>query len=239
MTIMPTTTAHSTRPPSPQKGRRYSRTVLSEAEVRQLLRVCSSRSRTGVRMRALITLMWVCGLRISEAVALKSEDIDRDRREVHVLFAKGSRRRTLALTDEAILAVDRWLDYRRAAGLRSRFLFCTGTGQRLHHSAARRTLHLLGRRAGMAKRVHTHSLRHSAAMALNQTDGVRVTDIQRQLGHARLETTAVYLGEVSIDRLHDVTALRFGRPATRPAPAAALLQEPAATADAWQAQGVV
>ncbi|MGI8713388.1 MAG: tyrosine-type recombinase/integrase, partial [Solirubrobacteraceae bacterium] len=73
---------------SASTSRRRPPEVLSEAEAIALLKACSSRAPTGVRNRALIAVLWRCGLRISEALSLELRDVDLDAGTVRVRHGK-------------------------------------------------------------------------------------------------------------------------------------------------------
>src|ERR1035441_3510351 len=109
--------------------------VLSEAEAVALLRACSSRAPTGVRNRALIAVLWRCGLRISEALALELRDVDLQAGTVRVRHGKGDKSRTVGLDEQTTALLARWLDRRRQLGPGSRApIFCTLAGGRIDTS---------------------------------------------------------------------------------------------------------
>src|ERR1700691_5729220 len=103
--------------------------VLTEAEVRSLLAACSRRAPTGIRDRALITVLYRAGLRIEEALDLKPADVDPDRGTVRVLHGKGDHDRTVAVDDGAIAVIQLWLAERAKRGINGRNkLFCALAG---------------------------------------------------------------------------------------------------------------
>jgi site-specific recombinase XerD len=191
------TTAYHTGRIAPNKGRTFPPEVLTEDEVKSLIRACSNRAPTGVRNRALITVLYRAGLRLSEALALKPKDIDPDAGTITVLHGKGDKRRVVGLDPGSMAILLRWVDRRRQHGLSGRSrLFCTLQGQPLHSSYVRTLLHRLGVKAGIEKRVHPHGLRHSMAYDL-MWEGVPVPLIQQQLGHTSLATTQRYLDHIA------------------------------------------
>lgn len=178
-------------------GRRFPAEVLTSAEIRQLLGALGRRSLTGKRNRALIVVMWRCGLRVGEALALKPKDIDRDGGTVTVLHGKGDKRRVVGIDSDALDVIDRWLDARAAAGFNGRHpVFCTirgpKVGAQLHSAYVRDMLKERAAKAGIEKRVHPHGLRHTHAFELSM-EGVPVHVIQLQLGHGSLATTERYI----------------------------------------------
>ena len=179
------------------KGRRYPAELLTQGELRALLRACSPRAPTGIRNRALIAVLYRGGLRISEALALEPRDVDAAGGMLNVRHGKGDRQRLIGLDPAAFALLERWLDRRAALGLsRRRRVFCTLRGADIDASYVRRLLPRLGARAGIEKRVHAHGLRHAHAAEL-AAEGVPVNVIQQQLGHRSLATTDRYLRHIA------------------------------------------
>ena len=121
------------------------------------MKACSARAPTGVRNRALIAVLWRCGLRISEALQLELRDVDLQAGTVRVRHGKGDRSRTVGLDEQTTALMARWLDRRRKLGAGARApIFCTLQGGRLDSSYVRRLLPRLARKAGIDRRVHAH-----------------------------------------------------------------------------------
>jgi len=182
--------------PSPRKDEHYPAEVLTAEEVSALLRQCSPKAPTGIRNRALIMVMYRCGLRISEALDLKPSDIDTTKATVRVLDGKGHKPRTVAIDDGALAFVQRWMDTRRSLGLKNGTLFCTLQGGHLHHTYVRVMLKRIAAKAGIDKQVRPHGLRHSHAAEL-VAEGTPVSVIRDQLGHASLAVTDRYLRDIA------------------------------------------
>jgi site-specific recombinase XerD len=171
--------------------------VLSEAEAVALLRACSSRAPTGVRNRALIAVLWRCGLRISEALALELRDVDLQAGTVRVRHGKGDKSRTVGLDEQTAALLARWLDRRRQLGPGSRApIFCTLHGGRIDTSYVRRLLPRLAARAGVDRRVHAHGLRHTYAAELAR-EHTPINIIRDALGHSSLAVTDRYLRDIA------------------------------------------
>ena len=182
---------------APNKGKTYPPEVLTADEVKALIRASSNRAPTGIRNRALITVMYRAGLRLSEALALRPKDIDAEAGSVTVLHGKGDKRRVVGLDPGSMAILLRWVDKRHQFKLTGRSpLFCTLQGRPLHPSYVRTLLHRLGTRAGIEKRVHPHGLRHTMAFEL-MWEGVPAPIIQQQLGHTSLATTQRYLDHIA------------------------------------------
>ena len=108
----------ATKPTSTSTSRRRPPEVLTEAEAIALMKACSTRAPTGVRNRALIAVLWRCGLRISEALALELRDVDLQEGTVRVRHGKGDRSRTVGLDEQTTALLARWLDRRKKGGRR-------------------------------------------------------------------------------------------------------------------------
>lgn len=210
----------STRKRRSAKSRKPAREidVLSPEEVRALLDLCSRRSPTGVRNRALIAVLYGAGLRIAEALALMPKDVHLDDPpSIRVHRGKGNKPRTCALLPASVEFLQRWLDKRTALGVNGRRpIFCTLTkgtagtaetqpGQPLSSAYVRGWLARLASKArtrGIDKRIHAHGFRHSHAHQLRK-EGWDMHLIQKQLGHSSLSVTGQYLDHIGAHELSD------------------------------------
>ena len=192
-------------------SRRRPPEVLTEAEVIALIRACSARAPTGVRNRALIAVLWRCGLRISEALGLELRDVDLAAGTVRVRHGKGDRSRTVGLDEQTTALLARWIDRRRGLGDRGPGarapIFCTLDGGRIDSSYIRRLLPRLAARAGVEKRVHAHGLRHTHAAELAR-EGTPINIIRDDLGHTSLAVTDRYLRDVAPQAVIDTLRAR-------------------------------
>lgn len=180
---------------APNKGRRFPAEPLTPAEVAAIIGGCSTSAPTGIRNRALLTLFYRSGLRVSEALALKPSDISVAAHTVRVLHGKGDKATTRGFHPSADDALARWLDTRRGLGFRGP-LFCTLAGQPLHAQYVRQLLGRLAARAGIDKRVHPHGLRHTFADELRRS-GVDIVVISKLLGHSSIAVTARYMDHLT------------------------------------------
>lgn len=179
------------------KGQKLPPEILTATEAERLIKTPSVRYPTGLRNRGLLAVMYGAGLRVSEALALRPSDVDLDGHSLRVLHGKGDKARTVGIDAGALLHVSRWIDKRRALGLKARGpLFCTLQGTELSDRYVRELVARLADKAGIDKRVNPHALRHTHAVELER-EGFTVTEIQHQLGHSNLNTTAVYLNHIS------------------------------------------
>ena len=174
--------------------------------------------RHGLRLRALIAVLWRAGLRISEALALTETDIDTTRGSLLVRHGKGDKRREAGMDPFGFEQLAAWMAHRVALPVGPLFCVIDGPtrGRRWAATAARSELRQLAADAGVRRRFAPHQLRHAHAVELAR-EGVAVNIIQRQLGHTDLGTTSTYLQ--GIDPSEIIDAVRSRRQPTIPATA--------------------
>ena len=187
-----TSSFHLGRPPR-NKGRRYPADPPTVAEIIAVMRAAGDRP-DGIRLRGVIVVLWRAGLRISEALALAETDLDRDRGSILVRRGKGGKRREVGMDRWGWESLDPWLEMR--AGLPAGPLFCVLVGPTRGRSCSAAGFRSQLRRtaviAGVRRRFAPHQLRHAHAVEMSR-EGVPLVVIQRQLGHADLGITSVYL----------------------------------------------
>ncbi len=154
-----------------------------------------------LRDRALFTLLYGCGLRISEALQLDIADLPRG--DYLVVNGKGGKQRQVPV----LAAVNAALDLYRAACPHpehdERPLFTGARGGRLHQAQVQRTMRLWRQKLGLPDTVTPHALRHSFASHLLQ-NGANLREIQELLGHSSLSTTQIYAdhGDESLRQIY-------------------------------------
>lgn len=179
-----------------RNGSKLDQDLLTDGEIELLMRQCSRRAPTGVRNRALVAVLWRCGLRIGEALALAPKDLDPDAGTLIVQRGKGGKRRVVGVDAGTAALVGRWLEVRRKRGIAPGApLFCSLTGRPMDQSYVRHLLPRLARRAEIERRVHAHGLRHAFAVGLVRS-GAPLFVVRDALGHASVGTTQVYLSRV-------------------------------------------
>ena len=157
--------------------------VLSPAEVERFFQaVC------GLKYRAILMTAYAAGLRVSEVVALKVEDIDSQRMVIRVRQGKGRKDRYVMLSPR-LLDVLRL--YWKAARPRGWLFPGQAPGQCLSINAVQRACQSATRASGLGKHATVHTLRHSFATHLLEA-GTDLRTIQMLLGHRSLRTTAIY-----------------------------------------------
>lgn len=203
----------------PNYGRRFPPEILTSDEVNRLLAGCG-RGVAGLRNRAMIVVLWRCGLRIHELVALHPRDVDLDLGTVTVREGKGRKRRVVGIDAGGAAILERWMRTRSKLEVaRGAPLFCTisvgNVGGPVGMPYFRTALARAGARAGIDKRVHPHGLRHTFAVELLR-EGVSLVHIQKLLGHSDLATTARY-----VDHLMPLEAVEAARARAWPVDVAA------------------
>jgi site-specific recombinase XerD len=196
---------HEGRAPR-NKGRRYPADPPTVEEIIAVMREAGN-SADGVRLRALIVILWRAGLRIGEALDLAETDLDASRGAVLVRRGKGGRRREVGMDRWAWSQLEPWISVRRELPVGALLCVVRGVtaGRRWEPSSARKQLARTAARAGVRRRFAPHQLRHAHAVEMAR-EGVPLVVIQRQLGHANLGVTSIYLQGIDsaeiIDAVH-------------------------------------
>lgn len=168
---------------------------LSEKQVRLLLDGAPADDVRGLRNIAVLEVLYGCGLRLSEALALHLTDIDRAQRLIEVRCGKGGHPRQVPFQAGTLAAIEDYIAMRRSLlkGPDLGILFLSRKGERLSGSAFWRWLRGHARRTlGPDVHVHPHLLRHSIVVHLLRK-GVDIRLLQEFLGHASIDTTKRYL----------------------------------------------
>jgi integrase/recombinase XerD len=180
--------------------------VLTREEVALLLRQPAGATPLALRDRALLEVMYACGLRASEAVALQLADVDLEEGMLRAR-GKGSKERLVPVGRAAVQALCAWCERGRpvllaAAREPSATLLLNHRGRPLTRQGLYKIVQAHARSAGLAERMSPHTLRHSFATHL-LAGGCDLRSLQDMLGHADLSTTQVYT-HLSADRLKGV-----------------------------------
>ncbi|WP_448619555.1 site-specific tyrosine recombinase XerD [Geodermatophilus sp. URMC 65] len=208
--------AHEVRPPAP--ARRLPKAIPVESVVALIEAAAALEGPRGLRDRALLEVLYGTGARISEAVGLAVDDLDRGQSVVR-LAGKGGKQRIVPVGSYALEAVEDYLVRARPAlaaagrtGVRAGALFLNARGGSLSRQSAWAILRTAAERAGLKAEVSPHTLRHSFATHLLD-GGADVRVVQELLGHASVTTTQVYT-LVTVDRLREVYASSHPRALT-------------------------
>src|SRR3954453_23419 len=188
---------------APRKSQKLPQ-VLTRDEVAQLLGALKGTEPPALRDRALLELMYACGLRASEAIDLEVGDIDL-RHGVLRARGKGSKERLVPVGREAIAAVRTYLQRGRPelVGLREeRRLFVNRRGGGLTRQGLYKIVQRHAKSVGLDEKMSPHTLRHTFATHL-LAGGCDLRAVQEMLGHADIATTQIYI-HLSAERLKDV-----------------------------------
>lgn len=153
-----------------------------------------------IRDRAMLELLYACGLRVSELINVEINNIDFTNKIIRV-FGKGSKERFIPIGDVAIFYVNEYINNLRGDldKFRSNFLFLTKFGKPMTRMMFWKLIKKYCRRCGIDENISPHTLRHSFATHL-LSGGADLRSIQEMLGHASIGTTEVYTS-VSNDEL--------------------------------------
>lgn len=177
--------------------------AMSRIEVEKLLAQPDPLTPRGIRDMAMLELMYSAGLRISELISLRREDLLSDMNFLKCR-GKGGKQRLIPVGDVAFEKLKRYLD--NHPDPHSEGLFVTRLGRPFTRQGCWKMIHGYIKSAGISKRVTPHTLRHSFATHL-LSGGANLRSIQEMLGHADIATTQVYT-HVTNDRLRD-THVRY------------------------------
>jgi integrase/recombinase XerD len=186
----------------PPKSQRLPR-VLSRQEVALLLNSPKGAEPRALRDRALLEVLYACGLRASEAIGLQLADVDLEEGMLRAR-GKGSKERLVPIGRQAVAALRAYCQRGRPALLGGRAqsaLFVNHRGGPLTRQGLYKIVQRHARRAGLEQRMSPHTLRHSFATHL-LAGGCDLRSLQEMLGHADLATTQLYT-QLSAERLKD------------------------------------
>jgi integrase/recombinase XerD len=178
--------------------------VLNQAEVQRLLNAPDGLKPSGLRDAAMLEVLYAAGLRVSELIHLKVQDVQLEAGFVRVM-GKGSKERIVPIGQYAREKVLFYLEHARGRMVKERsspYLFVARAGRPLTRQGFWKLLRRYARAAGLFKKVTPHSLRHSFASHLLE-GGADLRAVQVMLGHADISTTQIYT-HVAKDRLKEL-----------------------------------
>lgn len=167
--------------------------VLSTTEVDMLERAIDLSKWEGHRNRAIIEVLFSCGLRVSELTHLKLSNLYREEQFVRVM-GKGSKERLVPISPKALQELDYWFADRNQMKIKEGeedYVFLNRRGAHLTRTMILIMIKNYARDAGIKKTISPHTLRHSFATALLE-GGANLRSIQAMLGHESIGTTEIY-----------------------------------------------
>ena len=157
--------------------------VLNKGEVQNLLSSFENK-----KSKLMVSMLYACGMRVSELTNLKLADLNFEERTGHVRQGKGRKDRIFNIPNLLFSDLRKYVEEQKGIG--AEFLF-TGPNGALSSRNIQKIVEAAVKRAGIRKNVHPHTLRHSFATHLLES-GVDIRMIQELLGHADLSTTQLY-----------------------------------------------
>ncbi len=169
-------------------------TVLSVEEIEEIFKQPDTADKFGLRDRAILELLYSCGLRVSEAISIRMSDIFFDEEVIRV-FGKGSKQRIVPIGSSALKWIRKYLlesrPYLEKRGVSEGVLFLNKNGRKISRMGLWKIIDKYVKMAGIAKDVHPHTFRHSFATHLVE-GGADLRAVQEMLGHSDISTTQIY-----------------------------------------------
>ncbi len=164
--------------------------ILSVDEIDRMISLIDSRSVKGLRDRAILEMLYSCGLRVSELISLQLTDLFFDEGYIRVL-GKGSKQRLVPVSDAAQRCVEEYIPMRSARDYAEGRLFLNNRGGGLSRVMVFYIIKAAARSAEISSDVSPHTMRHSFATHLLE-GGASIRDVQELLGHESITTTEIY-----------------------------------------------
>ena len=182
---------------APKVAKRTPHTMTHEEVERLLAAPGNGHAPKTLRDRALLELLYATGVRVSELVSLRLDDIDLADKAVRVKSEESERERHVPMNDQAVESIQLYLDRGRPHFVKSSgnqaALFLNQRGQQLTRQGLWLIIKEYAQRAGLDYDVTPHMLRHSFAAHLLQSNQATLSEVQRYLGHANISTTQIYV----------------------------------------------
>lgn len=164
--------------------------VLTTEEIDRLISSIEIESTKGLRDRAMIEVLYSCGLRVSELISLRMGDLFFGEGYIRVV-GKGNKQRLVPISDLARERISLYLDERKPARTSEEVLFLNNRGKQLTRVMIFTILKNAALRASIEKKISPHTLRHSFATHLLE-GGAGIRQVQELLGHESILTTEIY-----------------------------------------------
>ncbi len=167
--------------------------ILSVKEVERLISMADIKKKTGLRNAAMLEILYGTGLRVSELVNLKAQNVNLESCFLRTM-GKGNKERLIPFGLKAKNRVEEYIKKARAEllkGISSSYLFVARKGRPMTRQGFWKILKLYAEKSGIKKKITPHSLRHAFASHLLE-GGADLRSIQLMLGHADISTTQIY-----------------------------------------------
>lgn len=185
--------------------------VLTVEEIDAMVAQIDDSTLWGARNRAIIEVLYGCGLRVSECVELKISCLFMSEGYLRVL-GKGAKERLVPMSGAAIEAIKQWMEWRGTLTVRrgdGDVLFLNRRGAAMTRVMVFYVVRQLAGLAGIERKISPHTLRHSFATHLLE-GGANLRAIQQMMGHESIETTQIYL-HTDTSRLREEILLHHPR----------------------------
>lgn len=169
--------------------------VLTQNEMQKMLSLPDTQIINGARDKAILELLYACGLRVSELCDLKINDVDDT--FIRIVKGKGGKERVVPIGSHAIKAIDHYLGFRHDTSQEA--LFVSSRGKPMSRVAIWKVVKDYAKKAGITKPIFPHTFRHTCATDLLR-NGADIRVIQEILGHADISSTERYT-HVNADEL--------------------------------------
>ncbi len=181
-------------------------------EVESLIAQPDIRDKQGIRDKAILETLYATGMRVSEAVNLRTDNVNMDIGFLRCI-GKGDKERVIPLGKKAIAAIKRYLEVSRPRFMRNKqsdYLFVSRLGKRISRQSMWKIIKRYARQARIKKPIRPHILRHSFATHLLER-GADLRSVQEMLGHSNISTTQIYT-HINKDRLKSIHKQFHPRP---------------------------
>ena len=158
--------------------------VLSQDEIQRMFDVCEN-----LKHKVILALLYSCGLRVSELINLRWQNIDRSRMVINIIHAKGAQDRQVMLSAELLPLLETY--YRQYKSVDYVLNGESKTGIQYSETSVGQVVKQLAAKAGISKRVYTHLIRHCTFTHMVEA-GTDINLIQRLAGHKNPKTTMIY-----------------------------------------------
>ena len=173
---------------------RHLPSVLTYEEIKKINQIPDTKTKLGLRNRAMLETIYASGLRVSELLGLQLKSIYFDQNVLRV-FGKGRKERLVPISDSALNWIKQYLDRSRPQldkkGKSEGILFLNSRGSPMSRMGFWKILDACKNKAGIKKDIHPHTFRHSFATHLLE-NGADLRAVQEMLGHADISTTQIY-----------------------------------------------